>query len=181
MPPDSQWSYFPGRVEASPADPIAWRAIEFDDNGWARGAAPFYYDEQPTSPTAYAGNTVLADMRANYTCVFLRKTFVLTHPTDVQTLELTALSDDGFIAWMNGTEVARFNMPQGPVAYNGASMAALSEPVAIQTNILRQADVPLVAGTNVLAVQAFNSSLNSSSDFVIWAALSTSPLMSSHR
>jgi hypothetical protein len=35
----------------------------------------------------------------------------------------------GSIAWINGQEVARFNMPVGDVAYNGTSGPALAEPI----------------------------------------------------
>src|SRR5689334_6320753 len=74
FPSDTEWKYFPGRTEASA--PGAWRTLDFDDSPWSSGQAPFYYDDQPTSATAYTGNTQLSDMRGNYTCIFMRKTFV---------------------------------------------------------------------------------------------------------
>src|SRR5207249_406590 len=71
-----------------------------------------------------------------------------------------------------GTEVARFNMPAGDVPFDGSSSPALTEPVPPQNDAVANPGVFLVPGTNVIAVQAFNSSLDSSSDLVIDASLS---------
>src|ERR1051325_6862074 len=75
FPADTQWKYSSGLTEASPGDLTAWRLPDFDDSSWATGLAPFYYDDQPGSATAYSGTTDLTDMRGNYTCIFMRKTF----------------------------------------------------------------------------------------------------------
>jgi len=172
FPTSSPWAYFKGYSEASSPDPAAWRTVGFNDSGWEIGQAPFYYDNQPTSTTAYTGNTLLNDMFGGYTCVFLRKTFVLANVADVSQLQFYAFSDDGFIAWINGVEVARFNMPAGGIPFDGASSAALQEPVPPQNVSLNDPGAYLVAGTNAIAIQAFNSSLSASSDFVIDASLS---------
>ena len=173
---NSTWKYFKGHSEASTPDTTAWRNIGFNDSAWSSGAAPFYYEDDPgpDNPTAYSGNTDLTDMEGGYTCIFMRQTFVLTNVSQIPQLQLTALSDDGFIAWINGMEVARFNMPAGAVPYNGVSSAALPEPVPLQIDPLFNPQNYLVAGTNVIAIQAFNASLSGSSDFLIWATLATS-------
>jgi hypothetical protein len=173
---DSTWKYFKGYSEASTPDTTAWRNIGFDDSSWLVGEAPFFYENDPGSgnPTAYTGNTDLTDMYGGYTCIFMRQTFVLTNLSQIAQLQLTALSDDGFIAWINGTEVARFNMPSGNIPYDGSSSPALAEPVPLQNDFLSNPQNYLVNGTNVIAIQAFNSSLSDSSDFLIWATLSTS-------
>ena len=174
FPADTQWKYFPGLSEASADDRSAWRVASFDDSSWLTGAAPFYYENQPDSGNAFTGNTVLSDMFGNYSCVFLRKTFVVNSPTDLRELQLTSFCDDGFIAWINGAEVIRYNMPFGEIAYNGTSLSALSEPIQEVVTTLDQASAHLVKGTNVIAIQAFNSSIGNSSDFVMSLALSSS-------
>jgi hypothetical protein len=171
---NSTWKYFKGHTEASSPDTNAWKQIGFNDAAWTAGGAPFYYENDPGSSTAYSGNTDLTDMDGGYTCIFLRQTFVLTNLAQISQLQLTALSDDGFIAWINGVEVARFNMPAGFVPYNSSSSPALAEPVPLQNDLLNTPQNYLVTGTNVLAIQAFNSSLSDSSDFLMWATLSTS-------
>jgi hypothetical protein len=171
FPTNSVWKYFKGVSEASTPDTTAWRNVGFNDSAWSTGTAPFYYENDPGSATAYSGNTDLTNMDGSYTCIFMRQTFVLTNVSQIAQLQLTALSDDGFIAWINGTEVARFNMPAGTVAYNGLSSPALSEPVPLQNDRLSNPQSYLLAGTNVMAIQAFNCSLGASSDFLICAAL----------
>ena len=143
----------------------------FDDSAWATSQAAFYYENSPGSSTAYTGNTDLTDMFGNYTCVFLRQTFVVTNIYDLAALQIAAFSDDGFIAWVNGQEVGRFNMPVGDVPYNGISSPALHEPIPWWTNSVSDLKSFLVPGLNVLAVQAFNCNLSGSSDFIINPAL----------
>lgn len=173
--PNSTWRYFKGYSEASSPDPTAWRAVGFDDSGWSVGQAAFYYENQPGSANAYTGNTQLSDMFGGYTCVFLRRTFVVTNVNDVAALQVAGYSDDGFLAWINGHLVAQFNMPSPEAAYSDSSSPALSEPISWWTNELSNFDSFLVAGTNVLAVQAFNSSKSDSSDFIINPALYYTP------
>ena len=171
VPQDSYWRFFKGYSEASTPDTTAWRQSGFDDSAWATSQAAFYYDNQPGSSTAYAGNTVLTDMFGGYTCIFLRRTFVVTNVYDLAALQVAALSDDGYIAWINGQEVGRFNMPAGDVPYYGTASPALAEPIPWWTNTVFDLQSLLVPGVNVLAVQAFNASLSASSDFIINPAL----------
>src|ERR1035441_2598418 len=77
--PNSNWRFLKGNSEASSPDATAWRQLDFDDSAWATSQAAFYYENQPGSSTAYTGNTVLADMFGNYTCIFMRQQFVVTN------------------------------------------------------------------------------------------------------
>src|SRR6185295_1038631 len=169
VPLDSTWKFLKGYAEASSPDPTAWRAINLDESTWLTLPAPFWYGDVQPSP-----GSQLTDMQNGYTCVFMRRTFVLTNVNDISELQLGAQSDDGFIAWINGTNIARFNVPSGEIPYNGTSLPALPEPIPFQTFTLANPGAYLVNGTNVLAVQALNSSLSQSSDFVINVSLSSS-------
>ncbi|MCL4179633.1 MAG: lamin tail domain-containing protein [Verrucomicrobia bacterium] len=165
VPLDSNWRWLKGLSEASSPDPTAWRQVGFNAGAWPEAPAPFWYGDVQPSP-----GTELSDMRYNYSCVFMRGEFVLENPNDIDTLTLRAASDDGFIAWINGQEVLRFNMPEGEIPYFGSSSPALGEtspwPPAEEYVLADPRDY-LRQGANVLAVQAFNSSLGDSSDFVI--------------
>ncbi len=172
IPTDSDWKYLKGTAEASAPDPTQWRTVGFDDSLWSTGQGAFYYETQPGSATAYTGNTALSDMSGNYSCLFMRRTFVVNNVNELSELQLSALSDDGFRAWINGTNVADFNMPGGEIPFDGASLGALTEPVPVQVFTIANPRSFLVNGTNVLVVQAFNSSLGASSDFVINVSLS---------
>lgn len=164
--PETEWRWMKGTTEASAPDRTAWRQIGFNDRSWNVGPGPFFYGE------ALSG-TELPDMRGGYTCVYLRKTFVTTDPSALGAVRLRALSDDGFVAWINGRSVARFNMAEGELPYNATALGTFNEPLPTETYDVADFATVLVAGTNVLAVMACNASISGSSDFVFEAALET--------
>ncbi|MBN1674218.1 MAG: hypothetical protein JXR37_24425 [Kiritimatiellae bacterium] len=169
VPGGAEWRYARGTGEAS-SPAYAWRCIAFDDSGWSAGAAPIgYSSQQEEGPFG----TTLDDMADSYSSVFLRRTFTLDDPWLVRRLTAQAVYDDGFILWLNGEEIARINIPGGAgdfVAFD--SFAASTIEPAAWTAVLSTNDVPaLHGGTNVVAVQVFNSTL-SSSDLVFDLALS---------
>ena len=87
------------------------------------------------------------------------------------TMTLKMQYDDGFVAYLNGTEVARRNFVGDP-AWNSVAnaghddvSAVLFEPIDLSEHIgqLRQ-------GNNILAIQGMNAG-TTSSDFLIGAEL----------
>jgi hypothetical protein len=165
IPPGAQWRYQKGLAEASTPSG-AWRAVGFNDAAWGLSAMPYSYGES-------LGGTTLEDMRYSYTSVFLRRTFEVANPGAARQLELRTRSDDGCIVWINGTEVFRYNMPEGEVAASASSLPALSEPIPWLSTVLTNGHELLNTGQNVLAIHAFNSSLGDSSDFLMDAQLTS--------
>ena len=161
IPMNSSWKHFKGTTEAS--TPMnAWRALAFNDATWITSTAPFFYGE-PLS------GTPLNDMNGSYSCVFMRKKFTVADPAELQGLRLDVRIDDGFVAWINGTEVLRYNVPGGELARTALASGAI-EPETRSIAISNLTSL-LFAGENVVAVQGFNSGLTGSSDFVLDAAL----------
>src|SRR4051812_24341305 len=104
LPLNSLWKYKKGTAEVS--NPLqVWRESGFYDAIWQTGLAPIYYGE------TFASGTAISDMRNSYTTLFLRNEFAISNPTNIDRLALRVLIDDGYIVWINGTEVARFNVP----------------------------------------------------------------------
>ena len=171
---NATWRMFKGRAEASSPNPAAWRLPGFDDAAWSNAPAPFLYTTAASEPPFWSGGafsgTLVNDMISTYSCLFLRKSFAVSNATQILQLHLTAVSDDGFIAWINGVEVARRNMPEGSVAFNGIALAPVTEPQPEVIYAITNASALLLNGVNVLAVQAFNSSFGSS-DFGFMAGL----------
>ena len=171
---NSYWLFVKGTAEASsPSD--AWRQIAFDDSAWSNSPAPFFYGD-PYNAAGIPG-TELTDMQGNYSSVYLRQRFFVPNVTAVTNLYLVAQSDDGFIAWINGVEIVRYNMPAGDIPYNGEAPSPISEPnnqgAAYISYTLSGASSYLVEGTNVITVHAFNNSPSTSSDFGFNAQLYT--------
>ncbi len=153
---NSVWRFRRGDSEAS--NPVTtWRTVAFDDAaaGFTDARAPFWYGD------VYPGGTQLTDMQNAYSCVFLRHAFVVGNAAQVTSLRLRAFVDDGFVAWINGVEVARTNVPAGSPTYQTLATNATEPPPLILYNLPAPVGY-LTTGTNVLVIQAFNTSLGSS-------------------
>lgn len=165
IPPGASWQFFRGF--SSPSDPgEAWRRSDFEDGDWETGAEPFFYGEPLTG-------TELPEMRGNYTSVYLRHTFEIANPAEFSAVTLKILSDDGFVAWINGAEVARYNVPGGDLGPDSVANGTFPEPLSIEEYPVGRPSTVLRPGRNVLAIHAFNASLNDSSDFVLSPTLET--------
>ena len=151
------WRYFKGTVEP----PSDWKDIGFDDSTWLVGPTGIGYGDGDDA-------TELTDMKDNYLSVYARKVFTVSNPSAITGLDLSMDYDDGFVAYLNGVEVARNNVSGTPPAYDtsadgnhessgGGTGASPVEHFAIDPSLL-------VAGTNVLSVQGHNLG-NTSSDF----------------
>jgi hypothetical protein len=168
--PGETWRYFKGYSEAS--DPVsAWREINFDDDSWDAGDLFIGYGDETFIITR------LDDMRYNYTSVFLRKEFDVSDPSAISNLKLKVIYDDGFNAWINGQPVLPpINVPYLEMPYNGTASGA-REDHEWNDFYLSSPSSYIEFGTNVLAIQLFNSSLSDSSDCFIDAQLINVPAL----
>jgi hypothetical protein len=138
VPLNATWKYTKGSAPI----PTPWKDATFADTAWPVGPAPFYYGEPIT------GGTVLSDMRNNYTTIYLRHFFNVSDAAAIDRLALRAFVDDGYIIWINGTEVARFNVTAAAPAFDGVAAAAI-EPTWV-TNTLPSPSQYLVSGPNLI-------------------------------
>ncbi len=146
------WRYLPGTgAPSEPAD--AWTGADFDDFDWLSGRAGFGYGDGDDT-------TVLDDMQGRYVSVYIRTTFSVAPPIGSGMLELVIDYDDGFIAYLNGREVARRNMPDGVATFD--TTASSHEAGSPEVIVLGPASDLLLEGENVLAVEGHNTSAGSS-------------------
>lgn len=155
--PGSPWRFLRG----SEAPATGWREPGFDDTGWDEAVLPLGVGAPSVA-------TVLTEMASLYTTVSLRSSFEIADPARISQLTLTIDYDDGFIAWLNGVEVARGNVSGDP----GPSGTADGPHPAGAPELRRlNGFIPhLRAGTNILAITVFNSALDDP-DVVIDATL----------
>ncbi|NUO83283.1 chitobiase/beta-hexosaminidase C-terminal domain-containing protein, partial [candidate division KSB1 bacterium] len=164
----SSWKY-----EASGTDlSTAWKEPSFNDDHWQSGNGILGFGE------SYI-NTAL---NAGYITYYFRKSFTLAVSPAVMTqLTLMVNYDDGFVAYLNGQEVARRNAPTAanvPPAFNAAATAerSVTDTTTFETIDLSAHRNLLVAGqTNVLAFHGLNSSANDD-DFLILPELTATNL-----
>ncbi len=149
------WRYRKGNG----APPRRWNARDFDDADWSAGQSGFGYGDEDD-------RTVLEDMRGEYGSIFIRRSF------DVPAERLAALNDlvlrirydDGFVAFLNGVEVARRNIagkPGTPVSHRAFAMEPHEAEGFEEIDITSRKSL-LRPGGNVVALQVHNRSLDSS-------------------
>ena len=105
---------------------------------------------------------------------YLRLPFTVPEVPTGKQLVLGIRYDDGFVAWLNGVEVARANAPQA-LAYDAVASTNRFRTAAVQEarfNLSSHWDL-LHPGTNVLALQALNDRA-ASADFLIQIQLESS-------
>ncbi len=149
-----QWRYWPGA-----SDPGSeWNTPSFNDTGWQQGQGGVGYSDEDD-------RTVISPVLS----VFLRKKFTIVNRDKIKDAVLHVDYDDGFIAYLNGVEIARAFMgtnaivpfSQGSV---GLHEALLYQGIAAEGFVIKkeQLDALLVAGENTLAIQVHNENLGSS-------------------
>ena len=156
------WRFFKGTQEPTPAagggPSTAWAGSGFYDSHWFRGSTGFGYGDGDDA-------TILSDMRGNYLSIYLRRRFMLDDPDQLENPILEIAYDDGFVAYLNGDEIARSaNMESlgAPPAYDvdaTPNHEVTASPARISLKPFRSI---LKAGENVLAIQVHNGTLNSS-------------------
>ncbi len=170
--PADSWRYHPG----TNAPQTGWMTLSDAalDATWGTGPAGFGYEDGDDV-------TVLSNMLNHYTTVYVRRSFDIAEPIDAgRTLELVMDYDDGFIAWLDGQEIARSGNAPGAVgsipAYTATSRAGQNHEALLYQGL--PAEVygagsvggRLNPGTHVLAVLGLNSATNSG-DFSLIPAL----------
>jgi trimeric autotransporter adhesin len=154
VPFGSAWSY----LDTGGAPDATWITTAFDDSAWP------------------SGNTVIgvgkgneATVVANRPVTYLRREVVVGADQAVAAATLRFRRDDGVVVYVNGTEVARSNVPEGPV---GHTTFATDFVFGVAESEIFTVDLdPALfgAGTNVVAVSLHN--VASSGDLIFDAEL----------
>jgi len=148
----SNWSAFDlGREPAG-----AWKTLAYNDGGWIHGPAVLGYGD-PVSTLLNYGD----DPNNKYITTYFRKRFEVANLAALgDSLLLGVRRDDGAVVYINGTEVARSNMPSGSVAYNTFSGSNTGSETAYNPFVVSKN--VLVQGVNIIAVEVHQSDLGSS-------------------
>lgn len=147
------WNYIVPTTEPN----ASWRSPGATLTGWLSGVGGIGFgdgDDGTTIGTA--------------TSVYLRKTFNLTNVADIKRLILYMDYDDGFVAYINGIEIARANLGTTGVLTPFNTLATSHEANgyqglaidAFEVNLTQLSNL-LVNGENVLAIQVHNTAANS--------------------
>jgi len=148
QPIDGLWKYWSATAAPAPA----WRDLNFDDSGWVGPSRAIFSFGANGLPVP--SNTFLTNGPPTF---YFRKHFNFSGSTNDVSLRLKYWIDDGAVFYLNGVEVFRVGMPNGPVfhttlATRNVGTATLEGPL----------DVPvynLISGENVLAVEVHQATL----------------------
>jgi hypothetical protein len=123
----------------------------------------------PPNYRALLGTDVQAQMFNVNTTALVRVPFSVASANDFDTLRLQMKYDDGFVAYINGVEVARRLAP-ATLAWNSAATAGHPDDQALVYESISIPATALRTGSNVLAIQVLNNAANSS-DLLIYPEL----------
>jgi len=143
--------------------------------GWAAGVYGVGYETVFTYPTAFF--LITTNVPTNSRSVYTRVDVVVPPVSQVLRVTLGVDYDDGYVAWINGTEVHRApQMPAGDPAWDASAAPHESsnqhDPVYTPLVDITAAALPaLHEGTNVAAIGVWNNGA-SSGDLVLVPRLS---------
>ena len=150
-----QWSYFVGNSEPN----ANWANPSFNASTWPKGSGGIGYEDEDD-------NTIISQTRSLY----IRTNFRLVDVSVIKYFVLHADYDDAFVAYLNGTEIARNNIGNVGVrpSYNAYAdtyhEANLYQGGLPEDYIFNEAELKsfLISGSNILAIQIHNNSPSSS-------------------
>ena len=133
-----------------------WTSLDFDDSSWQQGASGFGYSDRDDATEVPIGTA----------SVYTRIVFTIDDLMLVNNLILDIDFDDGFIAHINGVEVARSNMLEAVPSFDSpaisdreATIYQNGSPLRFEIDEFRDL---LNSGDNILSIQVHNISTSSS-------------------
>lgn len=148
LPIDASWRYLQG----GNLDGVNWVAPAFDDSAWPVGQALLGAGGATPEPV----RTPLVSSAANVTYYF-RSSFNVPANFTATSLQFSNLIDDGAVFYLNGREVARYNMPGGtvlnltPPSQGFGGPPSWTGPIVVSLNNLIPGNV------NTIAVEVHNA------------------------
>ena len=152
------WDY----IIANEAMPESWNLPEFrpQENGWERGPTGIGYGDGDDA-------TIVTGVQDQVPAVYARHEWLLSGGGEnMSFLRFRIRYDDGFVAYLNGTEVARANLDGVPPAFDELATATheITGGEGVFDEVIDLTDFrdSLRNGLNVLAIEVHNNTLGSS-------------------
>ncbi len=124
-----------------------WQQTGYDDSAWPSGPAQLGYgDGDEATVIDYGGNANNKRFAA-----YFRTSFSVANVARWRSLWISLLVDDGAVAYLNGQEIARINVPSGAIYYDTpATQATANENGFTKVQV---SPAHLRSGVNILAVE----------------------------
>ena len=154
IPFDTTWRYWDRGTLPDPD----WASRAYQDNQWSEGRAPLGYGDGGMATVLSFG----PNSSNKHATSYFRRTFDVNDPAAAGELIAELVRDDGAVVYLNGTEIIRDGIPQGPVTN---STLANTTAGGDDESAIRAYPVPmalLVKGRNVIAAEVHQTSRTSS-------------------
>jgi len=157
---DQDATAFVGTSEPS----STWNTASFDDSSWISGQTGVGYDKGSTYSSMINLNleSFMFDDSTRppttHDSAYIRVEFNVADATGISQLALRMKYDDGFVAYINGIEVASANAPDSPV-YTSTAPAEHTGTTYEDFTLLNAGDY-LQTGVNVLAIHGLNNAFD---------------------
>lgn len=146
----STWRY---RVEEGFTPPTNWNKAGASNTGWGSGVAPLGWGHSSVKT-----DVDVAEGQTRPLAQYYRRTFTVNDYASLRGVRLRTWADDGIVVYLNGVEVGRKNMPNGPVDPNTYALTGVSTVNAMADPFVL--DLPpsvLNAGGNAIAVEVHSN------------------------
>jgi len=136
-----------------------WVETDFDDSAWLEGTYGVGYD---------AGDMLRSTVAEGTLSVYTRTAFTVESLEAIESVHLGVDYDDGYVAWINGVEISRENMPDGVPDFDTAPLddheSSNGDTPSFETieDVTTTALPAFVEGVNVLAIGVWNDDAASS-------------------
>ncbi|MBU26328.1 MAG: hypothetical protein CMD99_09925 [Gammaproteobacteria bacterium] len=141
----------------------------FDDSLWSKATHPVGFESSGGTLESLITTSISTEMYGVNASGYFRFPFQFdTSKSQLVSATLNAMVDDGYVAYLNGTEISRFNAPEA-ILYNSKATGSRPDPVVNSELLISDITSHLASihdGHNVLAVQAMNTSTRAS-DFLL--------------
>ena len=147
---EASWKLWRGKRPPTKPDYLEWTKVNYDTSEWEIVDTPVFFGEKVET------GTELTDMKNKYNSFFLRRKFDCPNPENITSAILRAKADDGFVAYINGTEVVRYNVEVEIPKYNSRTLSAAPEPLQFRNHELANFNSVLKNGENTIGIIVLN-------------------------
>ena len=147
-----------------------WTTLDFDDADWTEGTSAIGFEQDPDQLVDAIATDLTEAMLDTNSSVYVRLPFSMDNPSSYDVFELGMQYDDGFVAYLNGTEIGRSNLRGDEPVWNSRGALRRASRVKLrsfETLDLRGQMHLLRQGNNVLAVHGVNRSSTDDDFFLL--------------
>jgi len=155
IPPGSVWKYNDGGTDPG----ASWVLPGYDDSSWSQGEAELGYgDNDEATVVGYGPHS-----SDRYITTWFRKPFEVTREQLQEgRFFIHLLKDDGAVVYLNGTEIARANIPCGEIAAGTLAETGISGTTEEVFITWRIDPALLNEGSNLIAAEVHQNAASSS-------------------